>query len=167
MYTKKEFNPKLEKKKAYISLFTIIICQLISIIPLLWFDFGVLFTTIFFSLVELGIIINGLDIVYVNHFKYKCDKTTLTHEIHTQKTICRLWIFILVFFCLNNILCFIFSVIFFGNYYEIKRFISEQIYNNQQKSIFLDLLYNFDLDTINTNLLFIVLLLCKYDSMCN
>lgn len=152
MYTKKEFNPKLEKKKAYISLFSIIICQLINIIPLLWFDFGVLFTTIFFSLIELYITIKNNDNLYEGRFKYTCDKATLTQQINTYKSIHRLWIFTLTFFCLNNLLFFILSCIFTAHYFEIQRLITYQIYDNPQYSILFDFLYCFDLNTIHSNL---------------
>ena len=151
MFKKKEFNPKLETKKAYISLFSITICQLISVIPVLWFDLGVFLTTIFLSFIELYIFVENC--LHKDGFIFKCDKAILTQQINTYKSIYRLWIFALTFLCLNNLLLFISSCIFSVHYFEIERFIMDQMYNNSQDSILFDLLYCFDLDTIHMNLL--------------
>lgn len=150
MFLKKEFNPKLETKKAYISLFSITICQLISVIPVLWFDLGVFLTTIFLSIIELYIFVEN----YLNKdgFIFKCDKAILTQQINTYKSIYRLWIFALTFFCLNNLLFFILTCIFEVHYFEIRQFITDQMYDNSPDSFLFDLLYCFNLNTIHSNL---------------
>lgn len=153
MFLKKEFNSKLETKKAYISLFSITICQLISVIPVLWFDFGVFLTTIFLSFIELYIFItDSNNLLNIEGFIFKCDKAILTQQINTYKSIYRLWAFALTFLCLNNLLLFISTCIFAEHYFEIRQFITDQMYDNSQDSILFDLLYFFDLNTIHSNL---------------